>query len=319
MNQESKIAFIFPGQGESHSVGMGKDFYDSFSIARETFEEASEILGYDIAKLIFEGPLEKLSETRYCQIAIYVVSMAVLRVIEQEFPELKPNFSAGLSLGEYSAATAASIITFSQGVQLVHARGTYMQKACEENPSTMAVVLGFDEERVQGVMGQMRLRDQIWMANLNCPGQIVVSGTFGAIEEFVVNAKEAGAKRVLPLNVAGAFHSPLMEKAASELSEVLNEMPLKEPNATFMMNVSGKEEANLEKIKENLILQITHPVRWQATIEEMKKEGVTTFFEIGCGKVLTGLNKRMGLLGQTCCINSVKDLELVKDQMLTAK
>lgn len=317
MNQEEKIAFIFPGQGESHSVGMGKDFYENFAIVRETFQEASDILGYDISKLIFEGPLEKLSETKYCQIAIYVVCVAVLRVIHQEYPDLKPHFCAGLSLGEYSAATAAGVISFQEGVKLVHARGTYMQKACKSHPSTMAVVLGMDEQKVAKVIDEMELKDQIWIANLNCPGQIVVSGTHAAIEKFVVVGKEAGAKRVLPLNVAGAFHSPLMKEAADEMSHLLDEMDVKEPKSAFLMNVIGKEEKNTNQIKNNLILQITHPVRWEDSITEMKNQNVTHFFEIGCGKVLSGLNKRMGVSDQTYCINSVESLELIKQKMQT--
>ena len=317
MVQETKTAFIFPGQGESHSVGMCKDFYDEYPIVRETFDEASKILGYDIANLIFEGPLEKLSETKYCQIAIYVVSVAVLRVIQEEFPDLKPEYCAGLSLGEYSAATAAGVISFSQGVQLIDARGTYMHQACKDHPSTMAVVLGLTEEQVAEVIQGLNLSN-LWLANLNCPGQVVVSGTKETIEAFILAGKEAGAKRVLPLNVAGAFHSPFMQSAADQLTSLMTEMAVSEPEATLMMNATGKKEENLEKIKENLILQITSPVRWQACIQEMEKEGVNSFIEIGCGKVLSGLNKRMGLAGQTCCINSVKDLELLKNKALAS-
>lgn len=311
--QKAKKAFIFPGQGESHSVGMAKDFYDQFDIAKQTIDEACDLLGYDLKQLIFEGPLEKLSETKYCQVAIYVVSMAVLRVIRQEFPELVPDYCAGLSLGEYSAAVAASTLTFSQGVQLIHARGTYMQKACQDHPGTMAVVLGFAEEQVMKVINEVNMPHALWMANLNCPGQIVVSGTHAGIEAFMIKGKEAGAKRILPLNVAGAFHSPLMQEAASELTKLLNEMELRKPSAGFLMNATGDLVADISDIKKNLILQITSPVRWQASIERMVSLGVESFFEIGCGKVLSGLNKRMDLAGQTCCINSVKDLELLKN------
>lgn len=314
--QKAKTAFIFPGQGESHSVGMCKDFYDQYPVVKETFDEASKILNYDLTKLIFEGPLEKLSETQYCQIAIYVVSVAVLRVIKQEFPDLKPDYCAGLSLGEYSAATAAGVISFAQGVQLIDARGKYMQKACSDHPSTMAVVLGLTEEQVSAVISDLNMPDSLWLANLNCPGQVVVSGTHEAIEAFAPKAKEAKAKRVLPLNVAGAFHSPFMLSAADQLTSLIDQMDLSEPQCSLMMNSTGMQEEQLDKIKQNLILQITNPVRWQSCIQEMERKGVNSFIEIGCGKVLSGLNKRMGLSGQTCCINSVKDLELLKNQVL---
>ncbi len=310
-----KTAFIFPGQGESHSVGMGHDFYQNFALVRHLFEEANDELKYDLKKLMFEGPLEELSKTKYCQAAIFVVSMAVLKVIQKEYPSLVASYSAGLSLGEYSAVCAASSLTFSQGLQLVHARGSLMQQACLDHPSTMAVVLGMAESDLQQVINDLKMPQDLWLANLNCPGQIVVSGTHRGIEALIPSAKEAGAKRVLPLNVAGAFHSPLMQSAATELEQMLSSMDLKAPQNTLMMNVTGDSESNVDKIKENLILQITHPVRWQACVEKMSANAVESFIEIGCGKVLTGLNKRMGLLGQTCCINSVKDLELLKNKM----
>lgn len=313
---KTKTAFIFPGQGESHSVGMCKDFYDQYAVVREMFDAASKIIGYDLAQMVFEGPLEKLSETRYCQVAIYVVSMAILKVMELEFVDLKPDFCAGLSLGEYSAATAAGVLSFEQGVQLIHARGTYMQKACKDHPSTMAVVLGLTEAETQAVIDKMNMPGEIWLANLNCPGQVVVSGTHPAIESFIVQAKQANAKRVLPLNVAGAFHSPLMGSAADQLQTLINKMTLNPTVATLFMNTPGKEVLKLEEIKKNLILQITNPVRWQACVESMAAQGAELFIEIGCGKVLSGLNKRMSLTGQTCCINSIKDLELLKNQVL---
>lgn len=313
---KNKIAFIFPGQGESHSVGMCKDFYDQYPVVKEMFDMASNQIGYDLAQLVFEGPLEKLSETKYCQVAIYVVSMAILKVLQMEFSDLKPDFCAGLSLGEYSAATAAGVLSFEQGVQLIHARGTYMQKACEEHPSTMAVVLGLTESETQAVINKMNRPEEIWLANLNCPGQIVVSGTHQAIESFVIHAKDANAKRVLPLNVAGAFHSPFMQSAADQLAVMMNQMAINPPVSSLVMNTPGQVVTQLNEIKNNLILQITHPVRWQACIESMAAQGVELFIEIGCGKVLSGLNKRMGLAGQTCCINSIKDLELLKNQIL---
>ncbi len=313
MTSSEKIAFIFPGQGESHSVGMGQDFYDQYQIVRDTFEEASKITGVDLKSLIFDGPLETLSETQNCQIAIYLVSISILRVLKQEFPELEPTFVGGLSLGEYTAATAAGVLTFAQGVELVYARGRLMQKACEDNPSTMAVVLGLSEPEVQSVLDEIGCPDDLWLANLNCPGQIVVSGTQRGIDKLLITAKEKGAKRVLPLNVAGAFHSPLMQSAADALQSKLKEMELSSTELKFAMNSTGKIESDLEKVKQNLISQITSSVRWHDCIEEMKKGGVQKFFEIGPGKVLTGLNKRIKVEGQTYSINSVKALESLQD------
>lgn len=307
----SPIAFIFPGQGESHSVGMGRDFYDQFPLVRKLFKEASEITGVDLKSLIFEGPIEKLSTTEHCQIAIYLVSIAILRVIQAEFPHLNPSFVAGLSLGEYTAATAAGVLSFEQGVRLVHARGTLMQKACNENPSTMAVVLGLMEEEMRECLSEIALPHDLWIANLNCPGQIVVSGTHKGIDELVLKAKEKGAKRVLPLNVAGAFHSPLMKSAATVLEERLKEMPLNEPQIPLAMNSTGHIETESETIREKLITQITTSVRWQSCIEELQKKGVQTFYEIGPGKVLAGLNKRIKVEGQTLSINAVADLESI--------
>ncbi len=313
MISSEKIAFIFPGQGESHSVGMGRDFYDQYQIVRDTFEEASKITGVDLKSLIFDGPLETLSETQNCQIAIYLVSISILRVLKQEFPGLKPTFVGGLSLGEYTAATAAGVLTFAQGVELVYARGRLMQKACEENPSTMAVILGLSEEEVQSILADIGCPDDLWLANLNCPGQIVVSGTQKGIDKLLICAKEKGAKRVLPLNVAGAFHSPLMQTAADALQTKLKEMDLSSSELKLAMNSTGKIESDLEKIKQNLISQITSSVRWHSCIEEMQKGGVQKFFEIGPGKVLAGLNKRIKIDGQTYSINSVKALESLQN------
>ncbi|MCH9633723.1 MAG: Malonyl CoA-acyl carrier protein transacylase [Chlamydiae bacterium] len=311
------MAFIFPGQGESHSVGMAQDFYNQFEVARETFEEASQITGVDLKQLIFDGPLETLSKTNYCQIAIYVVSVAILRVIQQQFPTLKPHVVAGLSLGEYTAATAAGILPFSLGVELVFARGTLMQRACEENPSTMAVVLGLSEEQALDVLKAIGRPNDLWLANLNCPGQIVFSGTKSGIEELLVVAKEKGAKRVLPLNVAGAFHSPLMQSAANQLQEKLVGMQLSLPLCKFAMNSSGHIEEDQSNVRKQLINQITQTVRWQSCIEEMRKEGVTKFFEIGPGKVLAGLNKRIKVDGDTYSINSLKDLDVLQNLVTT--
>lgn len=304
-----KLAFIFPGQGESHSVGMGKDFYDNFTVAKHVFDEASDILDQDLKKIIFEGPLEKLSQTDHCQMALYVMSMAVLKVIESEYPKIKPSICAGLSLGEYSAATAAEVLSFEQGVRLVQSRGSLMLKACIDNPSTMAVVLGLTEEQVQEAVNKTNKPNELWIANLNCPGQVVVTGSHGAIEAFIPVGKESGAKRVLPLNVSGAFHSPYMKLAADQLKLMLNDMDIKLPKTLFAMNATGKIETDLDIIRKNLILQITQSVRWTDCILAMQSKEVEHYLELGCGKVLAGLNKRIKVSGQTLSINCVSDLK----------
>lgn len=305
----SKCAFIFPGQGESHSVGMGKDFYDQFPVVRELFQKAQEITGIDLVDLIFNGPLEKLSTTDHCQLAIYLVSVSILKVIQEQYPDITPHCVAGLSLGEYTAATAAGVLSFEQGIRLVHARGQLMQKACNEHPSTMAVVLGLTEEQVQDVLKEVNRPDELWIANLNCPGQIVVSGTHEAIEAFMPKAKDQGAKRVLPLNVAGAFHSPFMQSAADTLQNQLGEMELNALQYPLFMNAVGDKVEQLSEVKKLLIQQITQSVRWQSCIEKMQAEGVTHFIEIGPGKVLAGLNKRIKVEGTTDSINTVENLE----------
>lgn len=309
MTEQVKYAFIFPGQGESHSVGMAKDFYEQFSQVRELFDEASHLTKVDLAELIFEGPLERLSKTDYCQLAIYVVSMAIWKVFTQLHPEITPSCIAGLSLGEYSAATAAGILSFEDGVKLVFERGRLMQEACDQNPSSMAVVLGLTPQEVKNFLNTLDCPHDLWMANLNCPGQVVVSGTHLGIEKLLERSKESGAKRILPLNVAGAFHSPLMKKAEEVLQEQVKKVELKEPTCSFYMNAVGKKVQDGQEIRSLLTQQITHPVLWQSCIEGMKNEGVTHYIELGPGKVLQGLNKRIKVDGETYSINVISDLE----------
>lgn len=314
MTHES-TAFIFPGQGESHYVGMGKDFYEQYECVRALFDKASSITGLDLKKLIFEGPLEEISKTNHCQLAIFLVSLSVLEVLREECPDLKPKVVGGLSLGEYTAATAAGVLTFEEGVRLVFARGSLMQKACDENPSTMAVVLGLDEEQVKEVLKEVNCPDDLWIANLNCPGQIVVSGTQKGIDQFMPVAKEKGAKRVLPLNVAGAFHSPLMLSAAQALKEQMSQMTLKDPQVPTAMNATGTLSKNVSEIKPNLIEQITHSVRWNDCIQEMEKLNIEHYIEIGPGKVLAGLNKRIKVQGKTTSVGTIEEMQALKNQI----
>lgn len=300
-----KIAFLFPGQGAQY-VGMGKDFYESFSVARETFDQADEILGQSLSKVIFEGPAAKLTETNQAQLGIFVTSVAILRVIQQERPDLKPHVCAGLSLGEYTALYASGRLGFKETLLLVKERARLMNEACEATKGTMAAVLGLD---VEGIQHAVKDLDGVWVANFNAPGQTVISGTKEGIEKAQLILKERGAKRVIPLTVHGAFHSKLMQSAQDGLAPFVEQAVLKESGIEFVMNVPGDFVRANEQIQNNLISQVTHSVCWEQGIEAMKREGVEFFLEIGCGKTLSGLNKKMGITSMSS-IDKVSDLEL---------
>lgn len=279
-----KTAFIFPGQGAQY-VGMGKEAYDASPIVRKTFQEASEILGYDIAKLIFEGPESELTATKNSQVAIFVLSAALFHTLEE-----KPFACAGLSLGEYTALYASGRISFRDCLLLVQARGKYMQEACEKNKGTMRVVLGLEEEKIGSL-----LEGNVWIANLNCPGQVVIAGELSAVEKASEALTAAGAKRVLPLNVSGAFHTPLMKEAQERLKLHLQNVPLQDSDIALVMNIPGAFVRSLDKIRQFLIDQVASPTRWEKGIRAMVQEGVEEFIEIGPGKTLAGMNKKMGI------------------------
>jgi [acyl-carrier-protein] S-malonyltransferase len=301
-----KIAFIFPGQGAQY-VGMGKDFFDSFRIAKETFQEADELLGFHLSKIIFEGPEELLTQTKNSQLAIFVTSIAILRTIQQQLPDLKPAICAGLSLGEYTALCASGRLSFAETLRLVQERGRLMNEACLKVPGTMAAVLGLDalgtESALKGLRG-------VWLANYNAPGQTVISGTKEGVEQAGLVLKEKGAKRVIPLTVHGAFHSGLMLTAQEGLAPFVESAQILASSIEFVMNVPGGFVKSAEEIKRNLVCQVTQSVRWEQGIEAMKAAGVEFFLEIGCGKTLTGLNKKMGILSMSS-VDKVTDLELV--------
>lgn len=303
-----KIAFIFPGQGAQYP-GMGKDFFEESSTVRETFEEANDLLKRDLKKIILEGPKDILTETRNSQAGIYVVSIAFLRVLEKLFPQLKPTVCSGLSLGEYSAVTAAGYLPFAQGLPLVQYRGEYMNDACESRSGTMAVVLGLDADAVEALVKEVDMPHDLWAANFNCPGQVVISGTAKGIEAGTAAAKAKGAKRVLPLQVHGAFHSGLMKDAEERLRPHVEDAPLQASSIELVMNVPGDYVTDIQRIRDNLIQQVTHPVRWEQGIRRMCESGVELFVEIGCGKTLAGFNKRINELIPTVSIEKVADLE----------
>jgi [acyl-carrier-protein] S-malonyltransferase len=305
----SKIAFIFPGQGAQY-VGMGKDFYDAYPIVRETFEEASKVLSCDFTRLILEGPESELILTKNSQPAIFIVSVAILRVIQQHYPHLQPSICAGLSLGEYTALYASGRISFADALKIVAARGKYMQEACQEQPSTMRVVLGLDPKIVAA-----HLPENIWIANLNCPGQVVIAGLTSIMAQAEEKLKAEGAKRVLPLDVSGAFHTPLMRSAQEKLKSSLLSVTLNESPIQFVMNVPGDFVDSISQIREHLIAQVASPTKWEKGIRLL--EDVDLFIEIGPGRTLSGMNKKIGVNGQTLNIEKTTDLSQLENLYAT--
>lgn len=311
MSQYKNIAFLFPGQGAQYSK-MGKDFYDTFPICKETFQEADEILQRSLSKIIFEGSEDELTQTRNSQTGIYVMSMAILKLIQKEFPLITPRFAAGLSLGEYSALTASKKIHFNDCLPLVQKRGELMNEACMISKGSMAVIMGLDVDAVKDMVRQLDMPNDLWIANYNCPGQIVISGTLYGIEKGIEKAKACGAKRAMPLQVHGAFHSGLMNSAKEKLKDSIEEVSLFDSSIDLVMNVTGNIENDLSKIRLNLIDQVTHSVCWQMGVEALEKANVDLYIEMGPGKTLAGMNKRIGTKAPTISIEKVEDLKLLE-------
>jgi [acyl-carrier-protein] S-malonyltransferase len=307
---QPKIACLFPGQGAQYP-GMAKDFAEQFPIVRETFEEADDHLGRKLSHIIFEGPETLLTETQNSQAAIFIVSTAIYRLLQQLFPEIQPYICAGLSLGEYTALHVAQKIAFDACLQLVQQRGLYMSEACLTHPGTMAVILGLEGEVVEKLVRDLNQPNDLWVANFNCPGQVVISGTLKGVELGASEARARGAKRVLPLQVQGAFHSGLMKEAEERLTPYLQEVSLQESPIRLVMNVLGEEVEDVETMRSCLIQQVTHPVRWEQGIRFMEKQGVDLYLEIGCSKTLLGFNKRIGTAAPTVNVEHVADLDLL--------
>ena len=276
-------AFVFPGQG-AQFVGMGKDLYENNAMAKEMFEKANEVLGFRITDLMFEGTEEDLKQTKVTQPAVFLHSVILAKTMGEEF---KPDMVAGHSLGEFSALVAAGVLPFEQGLKLVEARALAMQKACEAKPSTMAAIIGMDDEKVEEICA--KVEGICVPANYNSPGQVVISGEVESIQKACVMFKEAGAKRALPLMVGGAFHSPLMEPAREELAKAIEEADFSEPICPIYQDVDAKPHTDAAEIKENLIKQLTAPVRWNQIMAAMVADGMTEAEELGPGKVLQGL------------------------------
>jgi [acyl-carrier-protein] S-malonyltransferase len=281
-------AYVFPGQG-AQFVGMGKDLYDQSSLAKEYFEKANEILGFRITDLMFEGTPEDLKQTKVTQPAVFLHSVISALVLGEDF---KPEMVAGHSLGEFSALVAAGALLFEDGLKLVYARAMAMQKACEIEPSTMAAVLGLSDEAVEE--GCASITDAVVVpANYNCPGQLVISGSIEGIDKACEVLKAKGAKRALKLPVGGAFHSPLMQPASEELQAAINATTFSTPVCPVYQNVNAKPQTEAAIIKQNLISQLTSPVRWTQTVQNMVADGAIEFFELGPGDVLKGLIKKI--------------------------
>ena len=286
----SKKAYVFPGQGSQFS-GMGKDLYESSEAAKLLFETANDVLGFDITQIMFEGTDEELKQTSITQPAIFIHSVIAAFTLE----DFEPDALAGHSLGEFSALTAAGVLSFEDGLRLVHARATAMQKACNDQVSAMAAILRFDDEKIEQICKEVSadLGEIVVPANYNTIGQVVISGTDKAVDEAMQRMTVAGALKVVKLNVNGAFHSPLMDSAREDLANSIEETIFNEPICPIYQNVIADAVTDIAVMKVNLIAQLTSPVKWTQSIQKMKAEGFDTFVEVGPGKVLTGLIRKV--------------------------
>jgi len=280
-------AFVFPGQG-AQFVGMGKDLYDKSVLAKSLFEKANDILKFRITDLMFDGTDEDLKQTKVTQPAIFLHSVILAATMGEDF---KPDMVAGHSLGEFSALVANKTLSFEDGLKLVYARATAMQKACDAEPSTMAAIIGLEDAIVEEILS--KIHEVVVPANYNCPGQLVISGSHEGINIACERLKEAGAKRAIVLNVGGAFHSPLMEPARAELASAINGTKFNKGICPIYQNVTGQSVAQPEIIKTNLISQLTAPVRWTQIMKNILADGAKTIVEVGPGTVLQGLFKKM--------------------------
>lgn len=301
---DKKVAFLFPGQGAQY-VKMGYDFYQEFKIAREIFEQANDLLGYKLTDIIFEGPEEKLKMTKYCQVAIFTASIAFFKVFESIY-DCIPNICAGLSLGEYSALCAAKKIAFADCLKLVEARAIFMEEASTQFPGGLSVVLGLDPDQVEAMISP--LDEKVWIANINCPKQVVISGSHSALKKAEIALKESGAKRVLPLDVSGPFHSGLMRQASDYLRPMIESTSFHHSSTEIVMNVTGNFVYEINQIKQNLASQVYSTTLWDQSIRLMDQKETSLYIECGPGKTLAGMNKKIGIQGVTFSIENCREL-----------
>jgi [acyl-carrier-protein] S-malonyltransferase len=299
----NSLALLFSGQG-AQFVGMGKELFESSPAAKAVFQKADEALGVPLSKVCFEGPEEKLTETTWCQPAIFTHSLAALAAVKNSRPNLSFQATAGLSLGEFTALTAANWLSFEDGIRIVRKRGALMQQACDDSNGSMASIMGMEAEPLRAVCKETGVD----LANLNCPGQIVISGDKACIEKAIALAKERGAKRAIPLTVAGAYHSRLMKPAAEQLSSALASVTFKPSSISVISNVTAQpHEAN--GVKSKLVEQVTSSVRWEDSMKYLVGQGFRKFIELGPGEVLAGLMKRIDRDAQIISINKPADLD----------
>ncbi|MNZ42953.1 Malonyl CoA-acyl carrier protein transacylase [compost metagenome] len=305
----SKIAFVFPGQG-AQAVGMGKDVYDALPNSRAVFEKGDEVLGFPLSKLIFEGPDSELKQTVNTQPALLTASVAYLEALREQ--GLKPDYVAGHSLGEYSALVAAGVLSYEDAVTLVRLRGRFMEEAVPGGQGAMAAVLGAEREALAALCQTIsEENDVVELANVNCPGQIVVSGSQEGVNGVVQRVKEAGGKRAIPLEVSGPFHSSMMRAAADRLAEELKKVTFNTPNVPVIVNVTASPVTDPEEIRELLVRQVYSPVLWQDSIEWLIADGVDTFVEIGSGSVLAGLIRKIDKTVKVININTLESVQTV--------
>lgn len=308
--KEQQLAFIFPGQGAQY-IGMAKDFVEQFAIAKETFEEASDLLQKSLCDLLFNGSPDELTETKNSQVAIYVSSIAIMRVLQDYFPMI-PKVCAGLSLGEYTALTSANIVEFDAGLRLVNMRANLMQTATIQTSGVMSAIIGLDESEVQHTISAIELENAVWIANINDPKQIVISGTREGVRSLSEFLKREKGKRVIPLNTSGAFHSELMRSAASGLQESLKNTEFLHSPIPIAMNYTGKVTNSLEEIRINLYNQLTGTVRWYDCIQSIEQLEIDQYIEIGPGKILTNINRRIGIKTPTVSVENVSDFNTLR-------
>lgn len=307
-----KFAMVFPGQG-SQTVGMLAELAGNYPIVQETFKQASEVLGYDLWQLVQEGPAEELNKTWQTQPALLTASVAVYRVWQQKYPELKPDVMAGHSLGEYSALVCAGVLDFQDAVKLVELRGKLMQQAVPEGTGAMYAIIGLDNDAIISACKQAEQGEVVSAVNFNSPGQVVIAGAKAAVERAAALCKEAGAKRALPLAVSVPSHCALMKPAADQLSVSLENITLKAPVVAVLNNVDVKAETDAVAIRNALVRQLYSPVRWTETVEKMAQNGVEVLVEVGPGKVLNGLTKRIVDSLQAVSVNDVKSLDSIEE------